>query len=150
MNGKTLLEYLACTVGAAIGFLYGDINGMFLALVALCTLDYITGVMVAIKRRRLSSKVGRAGILKKLAIFMLVSVAHLIDAHIIHNGNVFMSMTILYYACNESISILENAKRLGLTVPKRLERILEQVRDDNDKPEKEKDNQKNKEKNEEA
>ena len=72
MNGKLLMEYLACTVGAAIGFLYGDINGMFLALVALCTLDYITGVMVAIKRHKLNSKAGCTGIMKKITIFMLV------------------------------------------------------------------------------
>ena len=133
---KSLWEYLACAIGASIGFLYGDINGLFLALVALCTLDYITGVMVAIKRHKLNSKAGCTGIMKKIMIFMLVSVAHLIDANIIKDGNVFMSMTILYYACNEGISILENAKRLGLPVPKRLELILEQVRDENDDMEK--------------
>ena len=129
---RTLINYLSIAIGAGLGFLFGELNGLFFALAALCTLDYITGIMVAIKRKKVSSRIGYNGILKKMAIFILVSVAHLIDMYIVQSGSVFMSMTMLYYAANESISILENSEKLGLPVPKKLKRILEQVKSDND------------------
>ena len=130
---RTLISYLAATIGAAIGFLYGEINDMFYALIALVILDYLTGVMVAVYKHKVSSKVGFKGIMKKFCIFVLVSVAHLIDTHITHTGNVFMCLTMFFYSANECISILENAEKLGLPVPEKLKNILEQVKSENDK-----------------
>lgn len=139
-NMNRLLDYLAVLIGAGIGFLYGEINGMFYALLSLCVLDYVTGLMSAIKEHNLSSKIGYIGIMRKVGIFTLVSVGHLVDNYIIKGGNVFMSMVILYYAANEGISICENAQRLGLPLPKKLVNILKQVREENDDDDSEKDN----------
>lgn len=129
---KSLIEYLSIAIGAAIGFMFGDLNGMFYALLVLCILDYITGVMVAIKEHNLSSRTGYIGIMRKIGIFIMVSVGHLVDNHIIKGGNVFMSACTLYYAANEGISICENAEKLGLPLPKKLLRILRQVKEESD------------------
>ena len=126
---KSLIEYLSIAIGAAIGFMFGDLNGMFYALLVLCILDYITGVMVAIKEHNLSSYIG---IMRKIGIFIMVSVGHLVDNQIIKGGNVFMSACTLYYAANEGISICENAEKLGLPLPKKLLRILRQVKEESD------------------
>ena len=112
--------------------MFGDLNGMFYALLVLCILDYITGVMVAIKEHNLSSRIGYIGIMRKIGIFIMVSVGHLVDNHIIKGGNVFMSACTLYYAANEGISICENAEKLGLPLPKKLLRILRQVKEESD------------------
>lgn len=138
MMNKSVIDYLAIVFGAAIGFMYGDLNGLFYALIALCTLDYITGVMVAIKNHELSSRVGYVGIMRKVGIFILVCVGHLVDMYIINGGNVFMSAVSLYYAANEGISITENSEKLGLPVPKKLSRLLKQVKDDADEDKEEK------------
>ena len=130
---RTLFSYLTVCIGALIGFLYGEFTGMLKALIILCTFDYVTGVMVAVKRHRVSSKKGYQGIFKKVCIMILISIAHLVDVHVIKSGNVFMSMTTLYYISNESISVLENCDKLGLPIPEKLRKILEQVRNDSDK-----------------
>jgi len=50
--------------------------------------DYITGVMCAIVEKKLSSEIGFKGIFKKVLIFILVGVGHLIDTNLIGDGSV--------------------------------------------------------------
>lgn len=47
-----------CTI---ISFLFGNIDGMFIALVLLIVLDYISGVIAAVIEKRLFSAVGARG-----------------------------------------------------------------------------------------
>ena len=61
------IDSIAAAVGAALGFLFGEASGLFLALLAFMALDYISGVLVAIGNKKLSSKVGAKGIAKKTA-----------------------------------------------------------------------------------
>ena len=49
---------------------------------ALDVLDYITGVMCAVADKKLSSAVGFKGICRKVLIFALVGIGHLLDTHI--------------------------------------------------------------------
>ena len=94
--------------------------------------DYFTGVIVAIYQKKLSSEVGFHGIAKKVLIFCLVAVAHVIDSRIIQNGSVVRTAVIFFYISNEGISILENAAILGLPVPKKMQEVLEQIKDRED------------------
>ena len=135
---RSLLEYLAIAIGAGIGFMYGEPNNMLYAVLALCTFDFLTGLMVACQRHKLSSKVGFHGFFKKMAIFIMISLAHLIDKYIIGAGNTFLTAAMLYYSANEGISIVENCEKLGLPVPKKLKKILQQVKDDSDDDDKNK------------
>ena len=59
---KNILAGL-CTI---ISFLFGNIDGMFIALVSLIVLDYISGIIAAVIEKRLSSAVGARGIAKKV------------------------------------------------------------------------------------
>ena len=65
-------------------------------------------------------------------IFCLVAVAHVIDSRIIQNGSVVRTAVIFFYISNEGISILENAAILGLPVPKKMQEVLEQIKDRED------------------
>ena len=46
-------------------------DGLFYTLVAFAVVDYITGICVAIRNRKLSSDVGSHGIAKKISILRL-------------------------------------------------------------------------------
>ena len=114
-------------VGAWLGWFLGGCDGLLYALVAFVTIDYITGVMCAVTDKKLSSAVGFRGICRKLLIFLLVGVAHLLDVNVIGNGSVLRTAAVFFYISNEGVSILENAAHLGLPVPRKLKEILEQL-----------------------
>ena len=114
-------------VGAWIGWFLGGCDGLLYALVAFVAIDYITGVMCAVTDKKLSSSVGFKGICRKLLIFLLVGVAHLLDVNVIGNGSILRTAAIFFYISNEGVSIMENATHLGLPVPKKLKEVLEQL-----------------------
>lgn len=105
---------------------------MLYALLAFMAIDYISGVIIAIIRKELSSEVGFKGIAKKIFMLMLVAVGHILDAYVIGDGDVFRNGVTGFYIANEGISILENAGVL-IPLPKKLLDILAQLRDKEDK-----------------
>ena len=115
-----------CTV---ISFLFGDMEGLMVALVALIILDYISGVIAAAVEKRLSSEVGAKGIAKKIFMLLIVALANIVDINVIGDGHVLKTVTVVFYICNECISLIENAGRIGVPVPKKLLDVLEQLRD---------------------
>ena len=117
-------------VTAVSGFL-GGMDGIMYALVAFISIDYITGVAVAIKQKKLSSEVGFWGLVRKVCIIALVGVAHFVDVYVMHTGDIFRTAIAMYYIGNEGISLLENIGNLGVKLPKKLLDVLEQIRNDN-------------------
>ena len=117
-------------LGGALGAVLGGLDGFIMTLTIFVVVDYVTGVLVAITRHKLSSEIGFKGIAKKIAIFCLVAVASLIDANIIKEGNVIRMSVIFFYISNEGISILENVSSLGLPVPNKLNAVLEQLKEE--------------------
>ena len=91
--------------------------------------DYVTGVLLAISRRELSSAVGFKGIAKKAAILLVIVLAVLLD-RLTHDGSwTFRTLTAYFYLANEGISLLENAGNLGVPIPEKLRRSLAQLND---------------------
>ncbi len=125
---QIIIDSIAGTVGAVLGFMYGEVSGLFWALIAFMALDYITGVIVAIIEKRLSSEVGFRGLAKKFLILVFVAVGHIADTYILGGTPAAMSAVMLFYIANEGISIIENAAALGLPVPKKLTSIMEQIK----------------------
>lgn len=115
-----------CTI---LSFLFGDMEGMLIALIALIILDYISGVIAAAVEKRLSSEVGAKGIAKKIFMLLIVALANIVDINVIGDGHVLKTVTVVFYICNECISLVENAGRIGVPVPKKLLDVLEQLRD---------------------
>lgn len=125
---QIIIDSVAGTIGAVLGFMYGEVTGLFWALVAFMVLDYISGILAAISVRKLSSKVGFKGIAKKLLILVFVSVGHITDTYVLGGVPVAMTAVILFYIANEGISIVENASELGLPVPQKIKNVLEQIK----------------------
>lgn len=117
--------------GTVFSYLIGGYDILYQTLVAVIILDYITGFMAAwceesdVKKKP-SSRRGLKGIVKKVFILSLVTLAHLID-QISGGGDLARSMTICFFFANEGLSILENAARIGLPVPKTIKNKLAQL-----------------------
>lgn len=122
------VKSIIAAVCAVFGFVFGDLNGLMIALVALIILDYISGVIAAVVEKKLSSEVGAKGIAKKIFMLLIVAVANIVDINVIGEGHVLKSVTVVFYIANECISLIENAGRLGVPVPKKLLDVLEQLK----------------------
>ena len=124
-----LCQFLFTAAGGWLGYFLGGCDGLLIALVLFAVADYITGVMCAVADKKLSSEVGFKGICRKVIIFMLVGVAHVIDVNVIATGSVLRTAVIFFYLSNEGVSLLENAGHLGLPIPEQLKTVLEQLHD---------------------
>ena len=121
-------------IGGFIGWFWGGADGLFYALITFIVVDYITGLMCAVVRRELSSEIGFRGIFRKVLIFMLVGIAHILDTLVIGTGSVLRTAVICFYLSNEGLSIIENASELGLPIPAQLKRVLKQLKSDRSNP----------------
>ena len=90
-------------LGGWLGYFLGGMDGLMIALIVLMTLDYVSGVMCAIIDKKLSSAVGFKGICKKVAIFCLVGIGHVLDTQVIQNGSVLRTAVIFFYLSNEGM-----------------------------------------------
>lgn len=128
------VQFGFAAIGGWLGWVFGGLDGFVYALLGFVVLDYITGVMCAIVEKKLSSEVGFRGIFKKITIFAMVAVGHMVDTHIIGPvGTVgdyaaIRTAVIFFYMSNEGLSMLENASRLGLPVPKKPKDALAALR----------------------
>ena len=123
--GRVVIMYIAAILDKA----FGGFDRVFITLLVFMSLDYFTGVLAAIKNRMLSSRIGVAGIFKKVGILCVISLTT-IAGNNIFESNSLRDAIILYYISNEGISILENSIKLGVPIPQRLKNIFESIVDD--------------------
>lgn len=127
------IQVVIAGIGGWLGWFLGGCDGLLYALLAFVVIDYITGIMCAVVDKKLSSEVGFKGIFKKVLIFALVGVGHILDTRIIGAGSVLRTAVIFFYLSNEGVSLLENAAYLGLPIPQKLKSVLEQLHDRSEK-----------------
>lgn len=120
---------LAFAGGAsALTYVLGDFDTPFKALILFMVVDYITGIMVAIYNKEVSSEVGLSGIIKKVMQLFLVAVAFTVDN--ISGFEPFIRNTVIYFLlANEGISILENASATGVYVPPFLRDAVDKLKE---------------------
>lgn len=129
----TWVQVAIAAIGGFFGWFLGGLDGFLYALIAFVVLDYLTGLMCAIVDKKLSSEIGFRGIFKKVLIFVMVGIGHIVDTQIIGDGSVLRTAIIFFYCSNEGVSLLENASRIGLPVPQKLKDILAQLHNKGDK-----------------
>lgn len=124
----------AAVIGAVVGYLFGESTGLLLMLFWMVVIDYGSGLAAGYTEKTLSSKIGFKGIVKKVMIFVMVALAHLVDSAL-GTKNMFRDATIVFYMANELLSIFENAGRMGVPVPDRLMQAVEVLKGKSEKGE---------------
>ena len=102
-------------------------NGLYLPLTVFILVDYITGICLAIKRKRLSSKIGFNGIVRKILMYVVAFLGKVIDRFVLSSATPVESMILLFYISNEGISILENLSKLDVPFPARIQQIFTEI-----------------------
>lgn len=124
MNWEILYKTITTAVGAIVGYIFGEWSVLLQILLAFVIIDYVSGLLASGVEGKLSSKVGFRGIVKKIMIFVLVAVGHLVDKAI-GDGSMIQNAIIFFYLGNELLSILENAGRTGLPVPEQIKNAVD-------------------------
>ncbi len=132
---KKITEALAAALGAALSFFTG-LPPIIWVLVAVMSLDYITGILCGAMGKSpktetggLSSRTAFIGLLKKVLILIVVGLAAMVDYAISMTAEIeFVAVTgacCLWFIASEGMSILENAAAMGVPIPKVLLQALE-------------------------
>ena len=136
--GKRIVEALAAAAGAVMSFLCG-LPPIIWILLAVITLDYITGIVCGIMGKSpktenggLSSTEAFKGLLRKSLILLVVLLAALLDHAVSLSADIEFAAvsgaTCLWFIASEGMSILENAAAMDVPIPKILLQALELFR----------------------
>ena len=123
-------QFLTNGISFIITCLTYFLGGFDLALKSLLivmAIDYLTGVSSAIYNKKLSSKIGFKGIIKKFCYLLVVGLSVAIDNLTGQNG-IIRSLVIYCFIANDGISIIENMGELDIKLPQKLIDTLEQLK----------------------
>ncbi len=119
-----VLKIFIASFGGFCGYFLGGWDATLKILVTMAVIDYVTGIIAAGYNGELKSKVGFKGIAKKVVLFLLVGAAAQLDSALGSN-NAIREATIFFFMGNELLSLLENAGRMGIPLPKALTNAVE-------------------------
>ncbi len=129
MKWDKIISIVFAALGAAVSYLWGGLDVIFVALLTFMALDFITGIICGIKKGELDSHRAYLGITKKkMMILIMVAVAVVLD-RLLNAPDTARVLVIYYYIAMEGISILENAAKLDFPVPDKLKDILLQLKE---------------------
>ena len=107
-------------------FVYsGDMN-LITILATLMVIDIITGLGKAVKNKNLWSRKSLLGFARKIFVFLIITVANLLDLFMGIKGALVLA-TVTFYILNEVLSITENAGQLGIPLPEKLLEVISVV-----------------------
>lgn len=129
--------FVSCKSGLAIiwtgwiSLILWAIGGFDLSLkvlLFLMFLDYATGLWIGYITATLNSKRAYKGINKKVIILVIICCSALMSKLIPNLG--IRNLVIIFYVATEILSIVENASKLGVPIPAKLKKALEQCKGD--------------------
>lgn len=134
-----LYKIAAAAAGAVMSF-FTDIPVIMWVLLAMMTLDYVTGLMTGMmgvssktEGGKLSSRAAFDGLMRKIMIFLVVILSVLVDLAVQYGAgvtfNAVTGATCLWFIASEGVSVLENAAELGVPIPGILRKALELLQD---------------------
>lgn len=110
-----------------LGWMLGGFDNYICALTVFVILGCFTGIMAAGVNQRFSAKAVCRSIAKGTCIFIIVSIANIVDMVMIKNGSAARTLVIIFYLSREGLLILKNAADIGIEIPKPLQNMLKQI-----------------------
>lgn len=127
---KEIYNSIIAIVLTTFVYLVGGLDVAMIALLVAIVLDYISGVIKGYVTKQLSSQTGFRGIIKKVAILIIVMLAVLVDRVTGDTGAV-RTLVIYYFVANEGLSIIENLGQAGVPIPQSIKKALKALKKEN-------------------
>ncbi len=137
---KGLLIMVSVGLGGVLSP-FADVTVLLTLAVSAIVFDWVSGVTAAAINGELESKVGIAGVFKKIQYLFVIVVSVIMDVLILQGlpligvncenfgGSLITCIVSVWLILNELISILENLNRGGVPLPDFLGRIIKQIKD---------------------
>ncbi len=116
-----------------ITYLLGPFNNIFIALLLFVSLAFISSIMVDIIKKELTYNKVIKLLFKKIAIFIIIIISVAIDRMLLDNDSFVRTLCCHFYFIMEVMIIIENAKKLGISIPDQLVEIIEKLKTNNTK-----------------
>ncbi|WP_106766816.1 phage holin family protein [Paenibacillus faecalis] len=110
-------------VGAVTGYFWGGWSLLLHLLLWFVVIDWLTGWAAAWMNGELRSRIGYIGIARKITIFIIIAITHLIDK-VLGEMNYVQNTVTFFYLANELLSIIENVGRMGVPIPQSLRKVV--------------------------
>lgn len=118
---------IASTILTFIVYLLGGLDVAITCLLIAIVIDYISGIIKAYMTKQLSSEIGLKGIIKKVAMLLIVMLAVLID-RVTGESGAIRTLVIYYFVANEGLSIIENFAAAGVPIPTVIKNALKALK----------------------
>ncbi len=119
-----LFKMLVAGTGAVTGYVWGGWSLPLHLLLWFVVIDWLTGWGAAWMNGELRSRIGYTGIARKMTIFLIIALMHLVD-RVLGEMNYFQNTVIFFYLANELLSIIENVGRMGVPIPQSLRNVVQ-------------------------
>lgn len=116
-----------CMIGSFLIYILGGIDNLLITFFGMMIIDYITGILSAIYSKKLNSKIGVKGIIKKFAYLCIIASTVLLDK-MLNSDNTIRTVIIYFFVANEGLSIVENLGKMKIQLPKKLIDVFEQLK----------------------
>lgn len=117
----------AAAIGLAISDFLGGWDKALQVLLILILADYISGVLGAIKNRKVNSDNMFWGGVRKIVVLFIVGLSSMLDDWIQPGPPIFRTAAIYFYATREGLSVVENLGTIGVPLPNKVREFLEQL-----------------------
>jgi toxin secretion/phage lysis holin len=127
MMKETAIKTILTVALAALAAYFQQLVVPITVLVIMMIFDYVSGMAAAWVTKKLSSRIGIIGIVKKVCYLLVVAVGMVVDYIIQAVGtplglelagySIFGLLVIVWLILNELISILENLNEIGVPLP---------------------------------
>lgn len=117
------LMVVAGTTGAFVSFLVDGLGEIITILLAMMALDYISGIMAAAYQRKINSRIGLKGIIRKTYYLLTVGAVYLMSS-VVGGLQYAGDGLAMAYIAMEFISITENGTKMNLPMPEPVRKIL--------------------------
>lgn len=125
---KNVIKDVLSIILTSLIYLLGGWDISLKCLIIVVILDYITGILSAIYNKKLDSKIGLKGILKKFGYLCIIALSVIID-EIVGETGVIRTLVIYFFVANDGISIIENMGEMNVPLPKKLIEVLNQLKE---------------------
>ena len=115
------------TIGTSVSFLVDGLGEAVTVLLFMMALDYISGLMSAVYKRKLNSRIGFNGLIRKSYYLLLLGSVYLIGTVVDGISYAGDGLAIALIVM-EFVSIVENGTKLNLPIPEPVKKVLLIVR----------------------
>ena len=124
-----LISGAVSAIGTTLVAFLGGWDQPLKALMLFMLMDFIMGVLAAVKNKVLDSKVSFWGGINKLLLLCFVAVGVMLDGVLPLDSPYCRTAVIFFYIGREGLSMVENYGKLGGVMPVFLQELLVQLKD---------------------